>query len=139
MCTLLPSDEGRARSAPEVRAALRYDRGMHFHTPAEAAAAPALRERAAIPEKFKWNLTHIFPDWEAWQRTYDELDRKIGCYAALQGTLAGGADHLLAAMKLSDDIGQLTYKVWYFASLKYDEDQRDNQANAQRQQVQILF
>ena len=42
-------------------------------------------------------------------------------------------------MKLSDDIGQLTYKVWYFASLKYDEDQRDNAINARRQQVQILF
>src|SRR5206468_3799558 len=41
--------------------------------------------------------------------------------------------------KLSDDIGQLTYKVWFFASLKYDEDQRDNQINARRQQVQILF
>ena len=33
-------------------------------------------------------------------------------------------------MQLSDEIGQLTYKVWYFASLKYDEDQRDNQINA---------
>ena len=42
-------------------------------------------------------------------------------------------------MKLSDDIGQLTYRVWYFAGLKYDEDQRDNQINARRQQVQILF
>ena len=42
-------------------------------------------------------------------------------------------------MQLSDDIGQLTYKVWYFAGLKYDEDQRDNQINARRQQVQILF
>jgi oligoendopeptidase F len=112
---------------------------MDVQTPAEAAAAPALRERAAIPDKFKWNLTHIFPDWDGWQRAYDELDTKIGAYAALQGTLAGGAEHLLAAMKLSDDIGQLTYKVWYFASLKYDEDQRDNQANARRQQVQILF
>src|SRR5260370_2351990 len=42
-------------------------------------------------------------------------------------------------MQLSDDIGQLTYRVWYFAGLKYDEDQRDNQINAKRQQVQILF
>src|SRR5207248_1762123 len=41
--------------------------------------------------------------------------------------------------QLSDDIGQLTYKVWYFASLKYDEDQRNNAINARRQQVQILF
>jgi oligoendopeptidase F len=106
---------------------------------AEAAAGPDLRDRAAIDERYKWNLNDIFPNWEAWQQGYDELDTKIGSYAALQGTLAQGADRLLAAMRLSDDIGQLTYKVWYFAGLKYDEDQRDNQINAKRQQVQILF
>jgi oligoendopeptidase F len=106
---------------------------------AETPAAPQLRDRADIDNRFKWNLTDIFADWSAWQSAFDELDKQIGAYAALQGTLARGADHLLAAMKLSDDIGQLTYKVWYFASLKYDEDQRDNAINARRQQVQILF
>ena len=112
---------------------------MDSLAPSEAPAAPHLRERADIPDRFKWNLTHIFADWAEWQRGYDELDVKIGGYAALQGTIARGGDRLLAAMKLSDDIGQLTYKVWYFAGLKYDEDQRDNQINARRQQVQILF
>ena len=112
---------------------------MDSRAPAEATAAPALRDRGEIPDKFKWNLTHIFPDWSAWQAAFDELDRKIGAYAVLQGTLAQGAERLLAAMQLSDEIGQLQYKVWYFAGLKYDEDQRDNQVNAKRQQVQILF
>src|SRR5438128_7305334 len=107
--------------------------------PAGTAPAPQLRDRTAIADQFKWNLTDIFPDWGAWQAAFDDLDRKIGAYAALQGTLAKGADQLLAAMRLSDDIGQLTYKVWYFASLKYDEDQRDNTINGRRQQVQILF
>jgi oligoendopeptidase F len=113
--------------------------GMHPLAPAEAAAAPQLKDRSAIPEPFKWNLSDIFSDWAAWQAAYAALDAKIGAYAALQGTLAQGAGALLAAMRLSDDIGQLTYKVWYFASLKHDEDQRDNQTNARRQQVQILF
>src|SRR6478736_3168068 len=112
---------------------------MDLFVPAEATAALQLRERQDIPDRFKWNLSHIFPAWPEWQAAYDDLERKIGAYAALQGTLAKGADRLLAAMKLSDDIGQLTYKVWYFASLKHDEDQRDNQINARRQQVQILF
>jgi oligoendopeptidase F len=112
---------------------------MDSLSPAEAPAAPQLRERADIDDRFKWNLTHIFADWTAWQQGYDDLETKIGAYAALQGTLDQGARHLLAAMRLSDDIGQLTYKVWYFASLRYDEDQRDNQINARRQQVQILF
>jgi oligoendopeptidase F len=108
-------------------------------SPAEAPAAPPLRERAEIPDRFKWDLSHIYPDWNAWQRAYDELDRKIGECAAFQGTLAQGAERLLAAYKLRDEIGQLEYKVWYYASLAYDQDQRDNQLNAKRQQVQILF
>jgi len=106
---------------------------------AGTAPAPQLRDRTEIDDRFKWNLTDIFPGWPEWQAAFDELDTKIGAYAALQGTLAQGADRLLAAMKLSDDIGQLTYKVWYFAGLKHDEDQRDNAINARRQQVQILF
>ena len=46
---------------------------------------------------------------------------------------------MLHALQLRDEIGQLEYKVWYFASLCYDQDQRDNEINARRQQVQILF
>ena len=111
---------------------------MNLPAPAEA-APPQLRDRNEIADRFKWNLTHIFSDWSGWQAAYDQLEQRIAAYAALQGTLSGGADRLLAAMQLSDEIGQLTYKVWYFASLKYDEDQRDNQVNAKRQQVQILF
>src|SRR5262245_7708518 len=129
----LPSS-GQQESRP-----LRYHFRMDLYATAEAAPAPQLRDRAEIPDRFKWNLTHIFADWTVWQAAYDELETRIGAYAALQGTLERGPEYLLAAMKLSDEIGQLTYKVWYFASLKYDEDQRDNQINAKRQQVQILF
>ena len=34
------------------------------------------RRREEIPDRFKWNLTDIFPDWEAWE-------------AALQGARSG--------------------------------------------------
>jgi oligoendopeptidase F len=113
---------------------------VRMHSPATAAsAATELRDREQIPERFKWNLTHIFSDWTAWQAAYDDLDAKIAQFAALQGTLEGGPTPLLAALRLRDEIGQLEYKVWYFAALWYDQDQRDNEINARRQQVQILF
>ncbi len=112
---------------------------MDLFAPADATAAPALRERSDIPDRFKWNLSHIFPSWEAWKAAYDELDARIDAYAARQGTLAGGADALLAAYRLRDEMGALSYKVWYFPALQYDQDQRDNDINARRQQVQILF
>jgi oligoendopeptidase F len=112
---------------------------MDLLKPAEASAAPSLRERDQIADRFKWDLTKIYPDWNAWHEAYGELDRKIDEFAALRGSLARGSNALLAALSLRDEIGQLEYKVWYFASLCYDQDQRDNQANAKRQEVQILF
>jgi len=134
----VPTATATAKDAGVCRSP-RYDRKMDLLSTAEAAAAPDLRDRANIDNRYKWNLNDIFSGWEEWQRAYETLDTKIAAYAALQGTLAQGADRLLTAMQLSDDIGQLTYKVWYFAGLKYDEDQRDNAINAKRQQVQILF
>ena len=112
---------------------------MRLYTSADAAAPSALRERDEIPARYKWNLAAIFPDWTAWEAGYAELDRHITAFGALQGTLAQGAAHVLAALRLKDDIGQLSYKVWFFASLSYDQDQRDNSINARKQQVQILF
>ncbi|MEQ1911349.1 MAG: oligoendopeptidase F [Vicinamibacterales bacterium] len=112
---------------------------MTFFAPADSAEASVLRERGDIDERYRWNLESIFPDWAAWSSAYSELERKIDEFAGLRGSLARGGTHLLAALELRDLIGRLSYKVWYFASLWYDQDQRDNTINAQRQQVQILF
>jgi oligoendopeptidase F len=97
------------------------------------------RKRQEIPDRYKWNLGDIFPTWDDWEAGYKKLDAGIDRYAALKGTLAEGPDRLLEAFKLSEDLGQLAYRVWYFPSLRYDEDQRDNTVSARRQQVQILF
>src|SRR5215208_3492400 len=84
------------------------------------------RRREEVPDRFKWNLADIFPNWHAWEAGYKELEAGIDRYAALKGTLAGGPDSLLHAFRLSEQVGQLAYRVWYYPSLQYDEDQRDN-------------
>jgi oligoendopeptidase F len=108
---------------------------------AEVATPPPARTRSRtdIEERFKWNLQDIFPNWEKWEAAYKTLEAGIDKYAALKGTLAQGPERLLDAFRLSEQLGQLAYRVWYFPALRYDEDQRDNSINAKRQQVQILF
>ena len=112
--------------------------GLLFDTTFASAPAGA-RARPDVPEAERWNLADIFPSWEAWREAYDDLERRVQAYGTRKGTLASGAGALLDALRESDTMGQLAYKVWYFASLTYDEDQRDNEMNARRQQVQILF
>src|SRR5215467_9897410 len=91
------------------------------------------RDRALIEDTHKWNLSDIYPDWTAWDVARAELNRRIDEYAELKGTLGAGPDRILAAFFLNDALGQLAYKVHFYASLKYDEDQRDNSVNGKRQ------
>ena len=112
---------------------------LHPSDVATPEPAQRTRKREQIPERFKWNLKDIFASWDDWEAAYKKLEAGIGRYAALKGTLAEGPERLLEAFKLSEELGQLAYRVWYFPSLRYDEDQRDNTVNARRQQVQILF
>jgi len=98
-----------------------------------------LPTRDAIPVRYKWDLSSICRDWEEWTAAYRRLDEGIEAFKAFQGTLGSGAEALVAAFKAMDEMGSLAYRVWYYASLQYDEDQRNNDINARRQQVQILF
>jgi oligoendopeptidase F len=109
-----------------------------FEAPGTA-AAPVSRSRHEVPEEFTWNLGDIFTDWSDWEQSCAELAAGIDRFRSLQGTLGRGAERLLSALQLSDTLGQLAYKVYYYAALRYDEDQRDNGVNARRQQVQALL
>ena len=98
-----------------------------------------LPSRDAIPARYKWDLSSICGDWDAWLQDFRSLDAGIEAFKAFQGTLARGPEALLGAYRAMDEMGSLSYRVWYYASLQYDEDQRNNEVNARRQQVQILF
>jgi len=98
-----------------------------------------LPERPAIPVQYTWDLGDICATWDEWTEQYRALDSAISAFSARQRTLASGPDALVGAFTDMDRMGALSYRIWYYASLRYDEDQRNNELNARRQQVQILF
>jgi oligoendopeptidase F len=102
-------------------------------------SAGTLPGRDDIPARYTWDLASICRDWDEWTGHYGALETAIEDFKSFQGTLGTGPDRLLAAFRAMDAMGELSYRVWYYASLQYDQDQRDNGINARRQQVQILF
>jgi len=108
-------------------------------TSSPASAPSVVPARESLVQKYTWDLTSIFTSWDEWERAFTELDRGIEAYKEYEGTLAQGADQLLRALADRDALGQLSYKVWYYPSLQYDEDQRNNTINARRQRVQLLI
>ena len=82
--------------------------------------------RDTIPDRYRWDLGSICRDWNEWTSLYARLETAIEAFKQFQGTLAQGGTQLLAAFTAMDDMGALSYRVWYFAALQYDEDQRLN-------------
>ena len=112
---------------------------MAAETMSSPASLTRTRTRADLPDRFKWNVQDIFASWAEWEVAYKKLEGGIDLYASLKGTLGQGPERLLEAFQLSEEMDQVAYRVWYYPSLQYDEDQRDNTLNARRQQVQLLL
>jgi oligoendopeptidase F len=108
-------------------------------SPASPAAPSVVPARSEIALPYTWDVSAIFPSWDGWEAAFTDLDAAIERYKAHEGTLAQGSDRLLQAYRDADDLGQLAYRVWYFAALQYDQDQRDNTVDARRQRVQLLI
>ena len=104
--------------------------------PAPSTQVPS---RESLDPRYTWDLTSIFPSWEAWEAAFADLDAGIEAYKKYEGTLAQGPEQLLRSLKDRDALDQLSYRVWYYPALQYDEDQRNNTINAKRQRVQLLF
>jgi oligoendopeptidase F len=105
----------------------------------DASSRPSTRVRADIPDDFKWNLDHIFPDVDAWRSGLDQLQELMDSYQQFKGTLAEGPERVLAANRLSDELGQLAYRVHQHPGLTLTTDTRDNEVQARLDEVRIAM
>jgi len=101
--------------------------------------AEGIKERSEISAEYKWKLEDIYTNWSEWEQELNEFGGMIERFGELQGTLDQGPDQLLKVFKLRDDIGKLRDRVFVFAALSADLDNRDNDLNAKRQQASILM
>lgn len=95
--------------------------------------------RDEIPAKFKWDLNAIYNNWEEWEIGLKEMETKMESIVAFKGKLKEDVKNLIAAKKLEDEIGILSYKVYRYPQLTLDTDTRNQDAASKLQQVQIVF
>jgi len=105
----------------------------------EAWRKPKTRDRAEIPESHKWDLSHIYPHWTAWESDLDRLQGLMDNYQKLKGTLAEGPQRILEASLASDALGQIAYRVYQYPGLMQSQDTRDNAVQARLEQVRLAL
>ncbi len=104
-----------------------------------AGGKPETRNRAEIPQQYKWDFTAIYPDWPAWDAAMKEMETKMDAFTALKGTLSQGPAAVLKAYRAYDEIGMLEYKVYRYPQLQRDVDTRNQDLAAKFQRVGAVF
>ncbi|MBR4195251.1 MAG: oligoendopeptidase F [Synergistaceae bacterium] len=82
-------------------------------------------ERKDIPEKFRWNLEAIYPDFDAWQKSYDDTSAKVEALKDYAGKLGGGSATLLAFIKADEAVSLELERLYVYANMKSHEDLRE--------------
>ena len=86
-----------------------------------------LKERNQIEQQYKWDLSTLFENDEAWNEALTKLDTLISEAASFQGKL-NNTESLLAYFKVSDELDKAINNVFTYAMLRHSEDTRATDA-----------
>jgi oligoendopeptidase F len=92
-------------------------------------------DRSKIPDQYKWDLTHIYANNEAWQKAKEKLVAEIPEIEKYKNTLGTSAQQLLGCLDLVTDLGKELSRLQSYASLSSDQDTRVSQYLGMQQEI----
>lgn len=93
-----------------------------------------LKSREKISAEFKWHLEDIFPDRQAWEAEYKNVEGLLDQAGEFAGHLSESGEKLAACFRWMDELGMKLENIYAYARMRRDEDNRksDNQALTDR-------
>ena len=97
-----------------------------------------IKERRDIDAKYKWDLSVIYKDTEAFNEDYKRVEKMISDFSRHEKTMTKSAEELYATLRDSADIEFLIEKLWSYANLNFSVDTSDNASQALSARVRNL-
>ncbi len=102
----------------------------------EKAEAPT---RDEIPDEYKWDLTDFFPGDSAWEVALEEFKNTIPVMEKYQGQLAASSETLAECLYMQDSLNSMAHRLYVYASLKLDEDNRIGKYQEMRDRIYMAY
>jgi oligoendopeptidase F len=93
------------------------------------------RDRAKIPEQYKWNLSDIYQGEAAWREAKEELQAGLPRLRQFKGHLASSPATLADALDLFYAVDKDLSRLYVYASMLADQDTRDSKNQGMRQEM----
>ncbi|WP_027399965.1 oligoendopeptidase F [Anaerovorax odorimutans] len=97
------------------------------------------KTRDQIDKKYKWNIEAMYNDESNWERDYKSVEEKAEKFMEFSGRLGEGASILLDALQQKDNIWLILERVYVYARMKKDEDNRISKYQAMADRAQSLI
>jgi len=98
-----------------------------------------LKERDQIDNKYKWNMEAMYSDENIWESDFSEGLSLAENFASFAGRLSESAITLADAYEQRDRIWQTIERVYVYAHMKKDEDNRNSRYQAMIDKCQSLI
>jgi len=82
------------------------------------------KERSAVPDRFKWDLTQIYPSDQAWRAAKEKLAANVPMIREYKGHLAESPQKLADALELTSRMAKEFSRLYVYASMTSDQDTR---------------
>jgi oligoendopeptidase F len=93
------------------------------------------RDRAKIPDQYKWNLADIYPTEAAWRAAKEKVAAELPQLRQFKGKLASSAATLADALDKRSALDKEISRLYAYASMLADQDTRDPGHQAMRQEM----
>ena len=93
------------------------------------------RERAQIDDRYKWNLTDLYPSVEAWRTAKERTQKELPKIGQFKGKLATSSSTLADALDTLYAIDKDLSRVFIYASLLADQDTRESGPQGMREEM----
>src|SRR5437762_14333069 len=84
------------------------------------------RDRAKVPDRYKWNLADIYPDEAAWRAAKDKLAGDLPQLRQYKGKLTTSAATLADALEKQSQLDKELSRLYVYASMLADQDTRES-------------
>jgi oligoendopeptidase F len=93
------------------------------------------RDRAQIPDRYKWNLADIYPAVDAWKSAKEKIRTDLSQLGQYKGRLASSPATLADALDKLYALDKELSRAYVYASMLADEDTRDATHEGMRQEM----
>ena len=97
------------------------------------------RDRAAVPDVYKWNLADLYPNEAAWQADKAAIAKVVPTLAQFKGKLGSSASVLADALEKASSIDRTMSKLAVYSGSLSDQDTRDAGHLAMQQQIIQMY